>query len=53
MAKRKVRQSDGDNPRKRPRVVHETPTHEEVHTARQLKQLLAFDQDLKKARHGT
>jgi len=52
MAKRKSRPSDGDNPRKRPRVVHEAPTHEDVHTVRQLKQLLAFDQDLRKARHG-
>ena len=40
------------NPRKRLKAVHEPPTHEEIHAARQLQQLLTFDQDPKKARHG-
>ncbi|KAL2761140.1 hypothetical protein ACRALDRAFT_1078420 [Sodiomyces alcalophilus JCM 7366] len=53
MSKRQLRDVDGPNgARKRQRIVHETPTSEEIHTARQLRQLLAFDQDLKKARHG-
>jgi len=53
MGKRPSRGPDsGDNPRKRLKVVHEPPTHEDVHTSRQLAQLLSFDQDLKKARHG-
>ncbi len=52
MGKRKSRPSEVENPRKRPRVVYEAPTSEEIHTARQLKQLLAFDQDMRKARHG-
>lgn len=43
---------DGEGPRKRPRVVHEAPTCEDILSARQLMQLLAFDQDLQKARHG-
>jgi nucleolar pre-ribosomal-associated protein 1 len=37
---------------KRQKVVHEAPTSEEIHTSRQLMQLLAFDQDVQKARHG-
>jgi len=52
MGKRKSHGTEGDGSRKRPRIVHEAPTSEEIHTARQLKQLLAFDQDLRKARHG-
>ncbi|KAI0387844.1 ribosome 60S biogenesis N-terminal-domain-containing protein [Hypomontagnella monticulosa] len=32
--------------------VHEPPTSEDVYTGRQLRQLLAFEQDLQKARHG-
>ncbi|KAM7206808.1 nucleolar pre-ribosomal-associated protein 1 [Naviculisporaceae sp. PSN 640] len=50
-----IRQSHGDipgEPRKRPRIVHEAPTSEEIHTARQLGQLLAARQDPKGARHG-
>jgi nucleolar pre-ribosomal-associated protein 1 len=39
-------------PRKRMKVVHEAPTSEEIHTSRQLKALLAPDEDLGKARHG-
>ncbi|ERS97738.1 nucleolar pre-ribosomal-associated protein 1 [Sporothrix schenckii 1099-18] len=52
MAKRRPYAPDGEAPRKRPRVVHEAPTFEEIASARQLMQLLAFDQDLQKARHG-
>ncbi|KAJ9132541.1 Nucleolar pre-ribosomal-associated protein 1 [Pleurostoma richardsiae] len=53
MAKRSSRAGDpATNPRKRVKVVHETATSEEVHTSRQLKQLLTFDQDLQRARHG-
>ncbi|EON98924.1 putative ribosome biogenesis protein urb1 protein [Phaeoacremonium minimum UCRPA7] len=53
MAKKRNRGGDGaDNPRKRLRIVHETPTAEDVHNSRQLMQLLAFEQDLQKARHG-
>ena len=52
MAKRRPYGPDGEGPRKRPRVVHEAPTSEDILSARQLMQLLAFDQDLHKARHG-
>ncbi|KAJ4387214.1 hypothetical protein N0V93_007803 [Gnomoniopsis smithogilvyi] len=51
MGKRTSRAADA-NPRKRQKVVHEAPTSEEIHNTRQLLQLLAFDQDLQKARHG-
>ncbi|KAJ4412983.1 hypothetical protein N0V82_008622 [Gnomoniopsis sp. IMI 355080] len=51
MGKRTSRGTDA-NPRKRQKVVHEAPTSEEVFNTRQLLQLLAFDQDLQKARHG-
>ncbi|KUI68244.1 Uncharacterized protein C14G10.02 [Cytospora mali] len=43
---------DASNPRKRVKVVHEAPTSEEIHASRQLQQLLTFEQDLQKARHG-
>ncbi|KAK3318537.1 ribosome 60S biogenesis N-terminal-domain-containing protein [Apodospora peruviana] len=49
------RNSHGDfagGPRKRQRIVHEAPTSEDVHTSRQLRQLLAFDSDGVRARHG-
>ncbi|KAK4640423.1 hypothetical protein QC761_603000 [Podospora bellae-mahoneyi] len=39
-------------PRKRAKVVHEAPTSEEVHASRQLRQLLVFDQDPARSRHG-
>ncbi|CAK7199956.1 hypothetical protein SEUCBS139899_002644 [Sporothrix eucalyptigena] len=52
MAKRRSNAFEGDASRKRPRIVHEAPTFEEIRSARQLMQLLAFDQDLQKARHG-
>ena len=42
----------GGAARKRQKVVHEAPTHEEVHTSRQLSQLLAFGQDAVRLRHG-
>ncbi|KAL2153277.1 hypothetical protein VTH82DRAFT_4432 [Thermothelomyces myriococcoides] len=38
--------------RKRQKIVHEAPTSEEVHTSRQLQQLLSFSQDPARARHG-
>ncbi|ROW09646.1 hypothetical protein VMCG_02253 [Cytospora schulzeri] len=44
--------ADASNPRKRVKVVHEAPTSEEIIASRQLQQLLAFEQDLQKARHG-
>lgn len=44
---------DTSRPPKRKRnVVYEAPTSEEVHSARQLRQLLTFEQDMRKARHG-
>ncbi|KAL1876555.1 hypothetical protein Daus18300_002799 [Diaporthe australafricana] len=49
---KRARGADASNPHKRQKVVHEAPTSEEIHTSRQLMQLLAFDQDLQKARHG-
>ncbi|KAK6079569.1 ribosome biogenesis protein Urb1 [Seiridium cupressi] len=46
-------QLDTTKPPKRKRnIVIEAPTSEEVYSARQLHQLLTFDQDLRKARHG-
>ncbi|KAK0672336.1 ribosome 60S biogenesis N-terminal-domain-containing protein [Cercophora samala] len=39
-------------PRKRAKVVHEAPTSEEIHASRQLRQLLIFDQDPARSRHG-
>lgn len=53
MGKRNQRGGDSDaNPRKRQKTVHEVPSSEEIYTSRQLQQLLAFDQDVKKVRHG-
>ncbi|KAK0629719.1 ribosome 60S biogenesis N-terminal-domain-containing protein [Bombardia bombarda] len=53
MGKRNSRAGDlGGGPRKRQRIVHEAPTAEEIHASRQLFQLLAFDQDSTRARHG-
>ncbi|KAF9881583.1 putative ribosome biogenesis protein Urb1 [Colletotrichum karsti] len=43
---------EADAARKRQKVVHEAPTFEEIHAARQLQGLLTFDQDVKRARHG-
>ncbi|KAI1274158.1 ribosome 60S biogenesis N-terminal-domain-containing protein [Xylaria sp. FL0933] len=54
MAKRKSRGGDGVHAGKKQKTnhVHEAPTSEEVYTGRQLRQLLTFEQDLHKARHG-
>ena len=53
MGKRQFRGAEvGEGPRKRQRVVHEAPTSEVIHTSRQLRQLLAFDPDLGRSRHG-
>ncbi|KAI5920194.1 ribosome 60S biogenesis N-terminal-domain-containing protein [Camillea tinctor] len=54
MAKRKSYGGEGSHAGKRQKTghVHEPPTSEDVYTARQLCQLLAFEQDLRKARHG-
>lgn len=46
-------QNDTTQPPKRKRnIVIEAPTSEEVYDARQLRQLLTFDQNLQTARHG-
>ncbi|KAI0395894.1 ribosome 60S biogenesis N-terminal-domain-containing protein [Xylariaceae sp. FL0594] len=54
MAKRKSFGGDGSHAGKKQKTthVHEAPTSEEVHTARQLQHLLTFEQDLRKGRHG-
>ncbi|KAI1083416.1 ribosome 60S biogenesis N-terminal-domain-containing protein [Whalleya microplaca] len=54
MAKRRSHGGEGGNAGKRQKTahVHEAPTSEDVYTGRQLRQLLSFDQDLRKARHG-
>ncbi|KAK4161277.1 nucleolar pre-ribosomal-associated protein 1 [Cladorrhinum sp. PSN259] len=53
MGKRFARGVDAAGaPRKRVKVVHEAPTSEDIHTSRQLRQLLIFDQDPARARHG-
>ncbi|RYO79440.1 hypothetical protein DL762_008184 [Monosporascus cannonballus] len=52
MAKRKSQGGEGSHAGKRQKTAHEAPTSEDVHTSRQLRQLLSFEQDLRKARHG-
>ncbi|KAI3318310.1 ribosome 60S biogenesis N-terminal-domain-containing protein [Xylariaceae sp. AK1471] len=54
MAKRKSYGGDGLQAGKKQKTnhVHEVPTSEEVYTERQLRHLLTFEQDLRKARHG-
>ncbi|KAI1409602.1 ribosome 60S biogenesis N-terminal-domain-containing protein [Hypoxylon sp. FL1857] len=54
MAKRKSHGGEGGHSGKKQKTahVHEPPTSEEVYTERQLRQLLAFEQDLRRARHG-
>jgi nucleolar pre-ribosomal-associated protein 1 len=53
MGKRVSRGGDlGGGAWKRQKVAHEAPTSEEITTSRQLQQLLAFDQDATRARHG-
>ncbi|KAH6659467.1 ribosome 60S biogenesis N-terminal-domain-containing protein [Truncatella angustata] len=53
--KRKEAPDLGDTtkpPKRKRNIVVEAPTSEEVHSSRQLRQLLTFEQDLRKARHG-
>ncbi|KAM0257504.1 hypothetical protein ACHAQJ_004318 [Trichoderma viride] len=38
--------------RKRQKITHDVPTGEDVTTGEQLQSLLAFDQDMRRARHG-
>lgn len=38
--------------RKRAKITHDVPTGEEIGSSDQLRQLLTFDQDLRRARHG-
>ncbi|CAM1511149.1 Fc.00g086620.m01.CDS01 [Cosmosporella sp. VM-42] len=53
MGKRTSHGGDGEAAfRKRQKITHETPTSEEVTSSEQLRSLLAFDQDLRRARHG-
>lgn len=55
MAKRKTQIGDGAQAGKRQKTIHvyEAPTSEEVYNSRQLRQLLAFEQDMQTARHGS
>lgn len=39
--------------RKRQKISHEVPTSEDVTSSDQLLELLSFDQDMRRARHGT
>ncbi|KAI0874662.1 ribosome 60S biogenesis N-terminal-domain-containing protein [Hypoxylon argillaceum] len=54
MAKRKSYGGDGLHTGKKQKTNHiyEAPTSEEVHSGRQLGNLLTFEQDLRRARHG-
>jgi nucleolar pre-ribosomal-associated protein 1 len=53
MAKRVAGSADGAAAfRKRQKITHDVPSGEEVSSADQLRKLLAFDQDLQRARHG-
>ncbi|KAI5868462.1 ribosome 60S biogenesis N-terminal-domain-containing protein [Durotheca rogersii] len=55
MAKRRSFEGEDSRPLKKSKTVahaHETPTSEDVRSGRQLRQLLSFEQDLTKARHG-
>lgn len=38
--------------RKRQKITHDVPTGEDVSTGEQLRGLLSFDQDMRRARHG-
>ncbi len=52
-AKVDVNEADGDAAyRKRQKITHEVPAGEDVYSGEQLRKLLAFDQDLRRARHG-
>ncbi|KAI0889010.1 ribosome 60S biogenesis N-terminal-domain-containing protein [Annulohypoxylon maeteangense] len=54
MAKRKSYGGEGGHSGKKQKTahVHDPPTSEEIYNGRQLRQLLAFEQDLRQARHG-
>jgi nucleolar pre-ribosomal-associated protein 1 len=53
MGKRTSSSADGAAAfRKRQKIVHDVPAGEDVTTGEQLRSLLAFDQDLHRARHG-
>lgn len=53
MAKRATHDADGAAAfRKRQKITHEVPVGEDVVDSAQLRQLLSFDQDMRKARHG-
>lgn len=54
MVKRKSYGGENTHVGKRQKTayVHEAPTSEDVHTSRQLRQLLSFEQDLRQSRHG-
>ena len=38
--------------RKRQKIAHEAPSSEDIESSDQLRRLLAFDQDLRRTRHG-
>ncbi|PNP52759.1 hypothetical protein THARTR1_06600 [Trichoderma harzianum] len=38
--------------RKRQKITHDVPTGEDVSSGEQLRSLLSFDQDMRRARHG-
>ena len=53
MAKRATHDADGAAAfRKRQKITHEVPVGEDVQDSAHLRQLLSFDQDMRKARHG-
>lgn len=53
MGKRTSLDADGAAAfRKRQKITHDVPTGEDVNTGEQLQRLLAFDQDMRRARHG-
>lgn len=53
MGKRATHEADGAAAyRKRQKITHEIPAGEDVVDSAQLRQLLSFDQDMRKARHG-
>lgn len=53
MVKRSTHDTDGAAAfRKRQKLTQDIPTGEQVTSSEQLRQLLTFDQDMRKARHG-
>lgn len=53
MGKRASNGADGEAAfRKRQKITHEVPAGEDVYDSDQLRKLLAFDQDLRRGRHG-